>query len=178
MIRRFFIYAAIVAVFPILTTAHEYHAGSLFIVHPWARATPKGIDVGGGYMKITNQGKTSDRLIGGSLSVARRVVVHKMTMDNGIMKMRPMLHGLEIKPGATVELNPETFHLMFEGLQNPLIERERVKGTLVFEKAGTVNVDFAVESMGATSATASSKSGTMPASMGSMSGAMGGKPKP
>src|ERR1019366_4738562 len=36
--------------------AHDYTVGSLKIDHPWARATPKGASVGGGYMKITNSG--------------------------------------------------------------------------------------------------------------------------
>ena len=47
-------------------SAHEYKAGSLEIKHPWARATPKGATVAGGYMKIINTGTAPDRLVGGS----------------------------------------------------------------------------------------------------------------
>ena len=78
------------------TLAHDYTVGSLKIGHPWARATPKGASVGGGYMKITNTGTASDRLIGGSTDISRSFEVHEMTMDGGVMKMRPVANGIEI----------------------------------------------------------------------------------
>jgi len=129
--------------------AHDYKVGSLKIDHPWARATPKGASVGGGYMKITNTGTTPDRLVGGSSTVSGRFEVHEMSMDNGIMRMRPLKDGLEIKPGQTVELKPGSFHIMLLDLKQPLKENERVKGTLTFEKAGTVEVEYAVVAVGA-----------------------------
>src|SRR5690606_29344960 len=46
--------------------AHKEKAGSLTIEAPWARATPAGAKVGGGYLKITNTGNAPDRLVGGS----------------------------------------------------------------------------------------------------------------
>ena len=36
-------------------------------------------------------------------------------MDNGVMKMRPVAGGLEIKPGQTVKLKPGGYHIMFVG---------------------------------------------------------------
>jgi copper(I)-binding protein len=71
-----------------------YKLGQLVIEEPWARATPAGAQVGGGYLKITNTGKEADRLIGGSLPVATSVEVHQMTMSNGVMKMHKMGDGL------------------------------------------------------------------------------------
>ena len=38
---------------------------------------------------------------------------------------------------------------MFMNLRRPLKEGEKFKGTLVFEKAGTLVVEFKVEAMGA-----------------------------
>jgi copper(I)-binding protein len=38
---------------------------------------------------------------------------------------------------------------MFEGLKQQLEKGQTVKGTLKFEKAGTVDVEFSVESIGA-----------------------------
>jgi len=128
--------------------ARDYRAGSLEIADPWSRATPKGAAVGGGYLKIKNGGTTPDRLTGGSSDVAAKLEVHTMTMDNGVMKMRPVEGGLEIKPGATVELKPGSNHLMFVGLKKPLAAGDHVKATLTFEKAGPVEVEFDVKSMG------------------------------
>lgn len=129
--------------------AHDYKAGSLDIQHPWARATPKGAAVAGGYMTIVNKGATADRLVGGTAAFAGRFEIHEMSMEGGVMRMRHLSKGLEIAPGQTVELKPGSYHLMFMSLKQPLVEGQRAKGTLVFEKAGTVEVEFAVEAIGA-----------------------------
>lgn len=131
--------------------AQSFKIGSLVIEAPWARATPGGAQVGGGYMKITNSGKEADRLIGGSLPIAGEVEVHEMTMVGDLMKMRRLPDGLEIKPGATVELKPGGSHLMFTGLRGGLKAGEAIRGTLVFQKAGTVEVEYRVAPIGAQS---------------------------
>jgi copper(I)-binding protein len=106
-------------------------------------------ELGGGYLKITNTGKEVDRLIGGSLPVATSVEVHQMSMSDGVMKMRKMDRGLEIKPGQTVELKPGGYHLMFNGLREGLKEGQTIRGTLEFEKAGSIEVEFQVAPIGA-----------------------------
>ena len=75
-----------------------------------------------------------------------------MSMDNGVMKMRPVTDGLEIKPGQTVELKPSAFHLMLMNLKGPIQRGKPFKATLMFAKAGAVDVEFAVEPMGASAA--------------------------
>lgn len=136
-------------------SAHGYKVGSIEIVHPWSRATPKGAAVAGGYMKLVNTGSTPDRLVGGTNANAEKFEIHQMSMDNGVMKMRPLPNGIEIKPGETVELKPGSYHLMFVGLKEPFEQGKRVKGTLQFEKAGSVDVEYVVESVGGTPKAAS-----------------------
>ncbi len=51
--------------------------------------------------------------------MASNVKIHEMTMTDGVMKMRPLSNGLEIKPGETIELKPNSFHAMFVGLKEP-----------------------------------------------------------
>ena len=131
--------------------ARDYTAGAIDIADPWSRATPQGASVAGGYMKITNTGTTPDRLVSGSSDVAPKFEVHEMKMENGVAKMRPLTSGLEIKPGETVELKPGSFHVMFLGLKKPLASGDHIKATLVFEKAGKVEVEYDVRAMGATS---------------------------
>ena len=123
-------------------SAHEYKAGSIEIKHPWARATPKGSEVAGGYMKLINTGTEPDRLVGGTNENAQKFEIHEMSMDGGVMKMRPLPNGIEIKPGQTVEFKPGSYHLMFVGLKAPFEKGKRVKGTLQFEKAGKVDVEY------------------------------------
>src|SRR5262245_53485907 len=95
--------AAILALSTSASFALDYKLGALEIKQPWARATPKGAPVGGGYVTITNTGTTPDRLTGGSLIAAGRMEIHEMATVDGVMKMRPLAAGLEIKPGETVE---------------------------------------------------------------------------
>jgi hypothetical protein len=128
--------------------AHDYKIGDLKIDHPWTRATPGGAKVAGGFMKITNTGSQPDRLIGGSAVPAGIFEVHEMRMEGNVMKMRALEKGIEIKPGQTVELKPGGFHVMFMDLNSPFKEGERIKGTLVFEKAGTIEVEYKVEARG------------------------------
>jgi copper(I)-binding protein len=130
--------------------AHDYEVGSLTIKHPWSRATPKGAPVAGGYLTITNKGTTADRLIGGSVEAAKRFEIHEMSMEGGVMKMRELPSGIEIAPGATVELKPGSYHIMMMNLSKPFTKGDKVKGSLTFEKAGKVDVEFAVEAVGGT----------------------------
>jgi periplasmic copper chaperone A len=75
--------------------------------------------------------------------------IHEMSMTNDVMKMKAMPKGIEIKPGATVELKPSSYHLMLMDLKQPLQAAQKFKGTLQFEKAGKVDVEFDVQSIGA-----------------------------
>ena len=130
--------------------AADYSVGSIAVGNPWTRATPRGATVAGGYMTISNKGSAPDRLLGGSVAVAGRFEVHSMVMEQDVAKMRPVQGGLEIKPGETVELKPGSLHVMLMGLKQQLQKGQKVKGTLEFEKAGKVEIEYAVEAVGAT----------------------------
>jgi periplasmic copper chaperone A len=148
--------------------AGDYKLGSLDIRNPWSRATPKGARTAAGYAAITNNGTAPDRLVSASLIEATTGQVHEMSMENGVMKMREITGGLEIKPGETVELKPQGFHIMFMGLKKPLVKGQSVKGTMKFEKAGTVDVEFSVEAIGASSAQGTKNAPMQPMHMDGM----------
>lgn len=125
--------------------AHEYTHGDLFIDHPYTRTTPPSAPVAGGFMKITNNGKEADTLIGGAVDFSEVVEIHEMPMIDGVMKMRQLEGGLDIPPGETVELKPGGYHVMFIKLKKQMIEGEKHKATLTFAKAGDVEVEFVVK---------------------------------
>ena len=140
--------------------AEEVKAGDLVITQAWARATPKGAKIGGGYLTIENKGTAPDRLIGGSADIAGSVQVHEMSMDGGVMKIHPLDKELAIEPGKTVKLAPGGYHLMMMDLKSPLKKGDKLPITLEFEKAGKVQVSLDVESVGAQGPTASPSSGS------------------
>jgi len=128
--------------------ATDYKVGSLEIGSPRSRATPKGSQTAIGYMTIKNNGTTPDRLIGGSVDVADHFELHVTTIENGIARMRE-LSDIEIKPGQVVEFKPGGSHVMFVNLKHPLSKGEHINGTLVFERAGKVQIEYSVEEIGA-----------------------------
>ncbi len=117
--------------------AHEFKVGTLDIGHPWSRPTPADANIAGGYLTITNKGKTADRLISGASPAAGQIEIHEVVDVDGMAKTRPVANGIEIKPGA--------LRIVMLGLKEPLKLGQKIKGTLVFEKAGPVEVVYNVE---------------------------------
>lgn len=124
--------------------AHEYKLGALEIIHPWARASIGKARSGAAYLAIANNGTTPDRLIGVQTPAAKKAHLHESVMENGVMKMRPV-EGIDIAPGDAAVLEPGGFHIMLMGLKAPLVEGTRFPMTLVFEKAGRIAVEVAVQ---------------------------------
>ena len=124
--------------------AADYDVGSIHVTQPWARATPKGASAGAAYLTVTNNGAAPDRLSCAGSDAAAACQIHTMSMDNGVMKMRPVEGGIEIKPGETVTLKPGSDHLMLTSIKHALEAGKTVEATLQFEKAGTVKVEFAI----------------------------------
>lgn len=114
----------------------------------WARATPPGAPVAGGFVTIRNTAKRADRLLSATSPDAKLVEIHEMSMDNGVMRMRRLDDGLPIAPKGTLELKPGGYHLMFIGPKHPFVQGETITATLRFEHAGTREVRFEVRAMG------------------------------
>ena len=126
-----------------------YTVGDLTLSDPYLRATPDGAKVAGGFIKITNNAHHADRLVSVALEAAGMTQIHEMKMEGSVMKMAELPGGLDIGPHQTVVLEPGKFHLMLVDLKGPLKEGDKVKGSLTFEKAGKVDVEFIVKGMGA-----------------------------
>lgn len=141
--------ALFVAFLAVPAAAQDYRVGTLEIGHPWTRATPPTAPTAGGFLTVTNKGTTPDKLISAKSAAAETVQIHTMKMEGNVMRMREQDGGLEIAPGATVTLAPGHLHLMMMGLKGPLKQGEKVPVTLVFEKAGPIDVELAVMAMGA-----------------------------
>jgi len=125
--------------------AHGYSAGPIRIEHPWAAAAPQGAPTGVAYMRIANTGRTPIRLMGANTPAAQRVEVHTMSMEGGIMRMRPVIGGLVVPPGGKVRLAPGGLHLMLIGLRAPLLAEDLIPMTLHFEGGLNINIELYVE---------------------------------
>lgn len=128
--------------------AIEARAGELTLRSPWARATAPGAAVGGGFLQIENAGSQADRLVSASSPISKSVELHSMTMENNVMRMRE-IEAIDLPAGERVALRPGGLHLMFIGLEAPLQAGQSFPVRLRFERAGEVELQFAVQSMGA-----------------------------
>jgi len=148
IIRRLILAALTAAAVAVPAIAQDYKLGTLEISHPWTRATPATAQSGGGFLTITNKGTAPDRLIAARSTVSERVEVHEVRMEGSVMRMRELEKGLEIPAGATVMLKPGGYHIMFMGLKAPLAKDAKVPVTLVFEKAGSLDIQLDVQALG------------------------------
>jgi periplasmic copper chaperone A len=149
MLYRFSKVMLIAAALAVFLVSSPAAADDITVRQAWSRATPKAAKVAGGYLSIENRGVQPDRLLSASSGAAAKVEIHQMSMQDGIMTMRPRDDGLAIAPDATVTLEPGGDHIMFIGLIAPFEEGQRVPVSLNFERAGKIETIFEIGSVGA-----------------------------
>ena len=131
-------------------SAHGFSVGDIEIVHPFFRETPPGAKTGAGYVILRNKGSEPDKLIGIETEAAAKVTFHRTVTEDGMAKMLPIEGGLEIPTGGEYRLGLDGSHAMLEGLTAPIGLGFLLNGTLIFEKAGRVDITFEVEPVGTT----------------------------
>ena len=152
------LFACIFAVTAWLTTWQSPHAavhgdhdvqvaGPITIIDPWAPAMPGGLGTGAGYMVIVNNQASDDRLLSASSPWAEYVSLHVSIMDGNIPRMSD-LDALPVPAHGQAEFTQGHNHLMFTGLYAPFVAGDVVPVTLVFEKAGRIDVKIKVVPLG------------------------------
>lgn len=123
--------------------------GTLRVSDAWSAATPAGATIGAGYLTVINAGTRAVRLVGVESSASERVELHGMSMDGGIMRMRPVEGGVEVAAGGDVSFEPGGTHLMLIGLKRPLLVGEIVPLVLTFDTGQRVETALEVRARGA-----------------------------
>lgn len=130
-------------------TAHETTVKGVTIADPWARATPGGATTAGAFFEMRADEGVNDRLIGARSPAAGTVEIHNHITENGIVRMR-RVDGIALPGGKSVTLAPGGYHIMLMDLKDPLNKGETFRMTLVFEKAGEIEVEASIEPIAAT----------------------------
>ena len=99
---------------------------------------------GAAYLTIVNKGSATDKLTSAESDVAETVQIHQTVMENNVMSMSPV-DSIEVPANGKVELKPGGYHIMLVGLKQDLKIGDQIQLTLVFEKAGRIQVDFEVK---------------------------------
>ena len=129
---------------------HEFKVADVEITHPYLAATLPGAKTAAAYMILTNTGSEPDRLLSIETDAAVRVEFHQSVLTDGISRMRPIAGGLEIPAGGEYRLGADGSHAMLVGLTAPVGLGQLVEATLVFERAGPLEITFEVEPVGTT----------------------------
>jgi periplasmic copper chaperone A len=125
--------------------AHEYRIGDMYIDHPYARASMPGQTSGGAYLTLENKSSSADSLVSVKTTAANLVEMHTMSMENNVMRMRE-ISSIDLKPGEKITMQPgKSYHLMLLGLKAPLKAGDKLPLTLIFKKAGKVELAVSVE---------------------------------
>lgn len=140
---KFLLSTILAAALPAVAAAHDYTFGDLEIIHPRVFETAATAKAGGGYVTIANTGESDDALIGVAADFPK-VQIHESYEEDGVHKMQHV-ERIALPAGETVELAPGGYHVMFMGLSDPFEVGEDIPVTLIFEKAGEVEVTFTVE---------------------------------
>lgn len=125
----------------------EFKAGAVTVREPWARATPGGAKVGGVFLEIVVASGAEDRLVGARSPASAIVELHDHVNDGGVMRMR-RIEAVAIKGAKSVMLQPGGLHVMMMDLGAPLKAGDTLKLTLIFEKAGELEIAAPIRAVG------------------------------
>lgn len=96
---------------------------------PWVRATVPQQTSTGAFMRLTAQ--ADSKLVSATSPVADHVELHRMIMENDVMKMR-QIPELALAAGEPMALKPGGYHLMLIGLKKQINATDTIPVTLTF----------------------------------------------
>ena len=134
-----------VALAPPAAMAHSHKKKGLEIVHPWTpamvEANVANIPV---YMKLKNGGGAPERLLSATTPLADKVELIEPKAQGSVM-LPTVVPALSVPAGGELVLSTDGPHLLLGGVKKRLNAYDSFKITLVFEKAGQMEVEVMVE---------------------------------
>ena len=121
-------------------------ADSITINDPYVRAVPPVVKTSAAFMQLQNSGQLEQFLVSADTPAAEAVELHMHTMDEGVMRMRRIVH-IHLPPNETVSLQPGGLHIMLFDLVAPLNPGDRVPLTLTFDDGSSKEISAEVRSV-------------------------------
>lgn len=109
-------------------------AQNVVVANAWARASVPGQRTAGVYLELKSD--VNAAVVAVSSAAAERAELHSMTVENGVMRMRPLAR-IELPAGQTVKLAPGGLHVMLIDLKSPLKPGGKVRLELSVQSAGS-----------------------------------------
>ncbi|WP_112310450.1 copper chaperone PCu(A)C [Pseudogemmobacter bohemicus] len=124
----------------------QWTVGDLVIDAAWSKATIGDARPGIIYFTVTNTGAEADNLTGIATPAAEMPMLHETVVTDGIASM-PHAPAIPVPANGSVSLAPGGYHGMLMGLTAALAKGDTFPATLTFERAGTVEIEVAVEAL-------------------------------
>ncbi len=119
--------------------AHEYELGKLVVEHPWVRAPADGDTKAYFYAFIHNNGDAADRLVGIKAEKFGKIEFHPDA------RVEEKSTGIQLPPKQSTTLAPGGAYVRLSDFKKHIEVGWGLEMTLVFEKAGEVVIDAAIE---------------------------------
>jgi len=125
-----------------VTSPMAFAAQAISVGNAWVRATAPGQKTAGAYMELTSGADVA--LMAVESPVAGKAELHSMSMDAGVMRMRPV-QKIDLPAKKMVKLMPGGLHVMLIDIKQPLKEGDRVPLTLTIRGSGDTQSTMKVE---------------------------------
>lgn len=103
----------------------------------WTRPTPPGSEVAAFYLAIDNGTEDDDQLLSASSPRCETTELHRSEVVDDLMQMGPATaDDLKVEAKSVVMFEPTGLHVMCVGLDEPIVDGDRIELTLEFAKAG------------------------------------------
>ena len=138
----------------VLAASTASAAPSVQLSSAWIQSPMPGAKETAGYVRIVNGADSDDRLLSVSSRWAGRVDMHEMVTEDGMMGMRPLIYGVKVPAGGTIDFSPSALHLMLVNPRKPFVGgRSKVPLQFHFQKAGTIAIEVPVQNIAPAAAT-------------------------
>jgi copper(I)-binding protein len=122
-------------------------AGSVSIIHPWARGGERMGQQFPVYVTLANSGQVQDRLVSAESPLAERVIIKELDRRDGLVSAR-QLDALILPPQSRQTLRPGQSQITLDRLKTTIRPGDTLPLNLQFERAGNIKVTVVVENVG------------------------------
>ena len=123
---------------------HKFETSNMVVEHLWMKISNTN---GVGYFEIKNISSDDIYLTGLVSKDVKKIEIHEVIMEDDIAKMRPVVGGIRIKTGETMEFKPMGNHLMFFGINKDYEEGQMMEVALIFKSLENLDVRFKIDSV-------------------------------
>ncbi len=99
------------------------------------------------YVVLENKGATPERLLHVSSPIAERIVITRLTRENGLIRATE-LDEVVLPPGGRLAFRPRERQITLIGARGVIEPGSSIPLTFTFERSGELKVDLRVENIG------------------------------